>query len=256
MIETHGGNVLYDTGPQYSVNDDHTSNDAGNRIIVPFLRARGIDRLDTMIVSHNDNDHSGGAMSILQSLPVAVTRSSLALDTPIVRASTTHIRCLPGQSWTSDGVRFDLLAPPPDVYLAHEGKAQAKPNARSCVLRVATAGHVMLLTADIERPQEGALVERARDAIAADVMLVPHHGSRTSSSDVFLDAVHPALAIVQAGYLNRFGHPRPDVLARYAARGIPVARNDQDGAITVTMDDDGIAVDRYRLSHPRYWYDR
>jgi hypothetical protein len=115
-----------------------------------------------------------------------------------------------------------------DVYLPREGKALAKPNARSCVLRVTAAGHAMLLTADIEMPQEGALIERQKDAIAADVMLVPHHGSRTSSTAAFLDAVHPQLAIVQAGYLNRFGHPRPDVLARYAARGIPVLRNDRD----------------------------
>ena len=93
----------------------------------------------------------------------------------------------------------------------------------------------MLLTADIERPQELALVERRPAALVADVMLVPHHGSRTSSSDAFLDTVRPSAAIVQAGYLNRFGHPRPDVMARYAARGIDVLRNDRDGAITVTI---------------------
>jgi competence protein ComEC len=251
MIETRHGNVLYDTGPQYA-----PDNDAGNRIIVPFLRARGIDRLDTMIVSHNDSDHSGGALSILQALPVALTRSSLALDVPIVRASIDHIRCLPGQSWSIDGVRFDLIAPSPDVYLPREGKALAKPNARSCVLRVSAAGHVVLLTADIEKPQETALIERQKDAIVADVMLVPHHGSRTSSSDAFLDAVHPRLAIVQAGYLNRFGHPRPDVLVRYATRDIAVLRNDRDGAITITMSSSGIDVDRHRDSHRRYWYER
>ncbi len=92
--------------------------------------------------------------------------------------------------------------------------------------------------------------------LAADVLLVPHHGSRTSSSDAFLDAVAPRLAIVQAGYLNRFGHPRPDVLARYAARGIPVLRNDRDGAITVTMGPSGVDVARYRDTHRRYWYGR
>jgi competence protein ComEC len=124
------------------------------------------------------------------------------------------------------------------------------------VLRVQAAGHVMLLTADIERPQENALVERNRSPLASDVMLVPHHGSRTSSSDGFLDAVHPSLAIVQDGYLNRFGHPRPDVLARYDAHGIEVLRNDRDGAVTIVMSTRGIEVDRYRESHRRYWYDR
>lgn len=251
LVETHATNTLYDTGPSYS-----PDNDAGNRIIVPFLRARGIARLDTMVVSHNDNDHSGGALSVLQALAVAEVRSSLAFESPIVRASPDHVRCESGQSWASDGVRFDLLGPPPDVYLSREGKALAKPNARSCVLRVEAQGRVMLLTADIEKSQEAAIVERHRERIAANAMLVPHHGSRTSSTAVFLDAVHPKLAIVQAGYLNRFGHPRPDVLARYAARDIDVLRNDRDGAITVTLRRDGIDVDRYRTSHRRYWYDR
>ncbi len=251
LVETTTGNVLYDTGPVYG-----PGNDAGNRVIVPFLRARGIAALDTMIVSHNDNDHSGGALSVLQAIPVWRVTSSLALDTPIVRASPSHRRCESGQSWTVDGVRFDLLGPPPEVYEARDGKAFAKPNARSCVLRVQTRGRVLLLTADIEKPQEAAIVERHRAAIASDVLMVPHHGSRTSSSDAFLDAVHPSIAIVQAGYLNRFGHPRPDVLARYDARRIDVLRNDRDGAVTVTTSGDGLAIDRYRDSHRRYWYDR
>ena len=246
VIETHASTTLYDTGPSYT-----PDNDAGKRIVVPFLRAKGIASLHTMIVSHNDNDHSGGALSVLQAMPVAQVRSSLAFDSPIVRGSTRHTRCTTGQSWTIDDVRFDLLAPPDDVY-----GTPAKPNARSCVLRVEAHGLVMLLTADIEKPQEAAIVERHREAIASDAMLVPHHGSRTSSTDRFLDATHPSLAIVQAGYLNRFGHPRPDVLARYASRGIAVLRNDRDGAITVTMGGGGIAVDRYRESHRRYWYDR
>ena len=251
VIETQATSTLYDTGPSYA-----PDNDAGSRIIVPFLRARGIATLDTLVVSHNDNDHSGGALSVLRSVDVRQVFSSLAFETPIVRASPRHTRCEAGQRWDADGVRFDLLAPSADVYLPREGKALAKPNARSCVLRVEAQGRVMLLTADIEKPQEAAIVERARDAIAADAMLVPHHGSRTSSTAAFLDAVHPTLAIVQAGYLNRFGHPRPDVLARYDARGIDVLRNDRDGAITVTMRRDGLVVDRYRTSHRRYWYDR
>jgi competence protein ComEC len=249
LVETHGTNTLYDTGPTFS-----PENDAGSRIIAPFLRAHGIATLDTMVVSHNDNDHSGGALSVLKSVTVNEVYSSLAFDSPIVRASTRHVRCEAGQAWTVDGVRFDLLGPPADVYLPREGKALAKPNARSCVLRVAVQGRVALLTADIEKPQEAAIVERSRDALAADVLMVPHHGSRTSSTDAFIDAVHPSLAIVQAGYLNRFGHPRPDVLARYTARDIDVLRNDRDGAITVTLERDGITVDRYRASHRRYWY--
>ena len=250
LVETHGTDVLFDTGPVYA-----PDNDAGSRIVVPFLRVRGIARLDTLVVSHNDNDHSGGALSVLAGVDVALVRSSLALETPIVRAAPRHERCAPGQRWMVDDVRFELLAPPPEVYAVTSGKA-IKANARSCVLRVEAGGRVMLLTADIEKPQEAWLVDRQRDALACDAMLVPHHGSRTSSTDAFLDATHPTLAIVQAGYLNRFGHPRPDVIARYDARGITVLRNDRDGAITVSMTRGTMTVDRYRESHRRYWYDR
>ncbi len=255
LIETHATRVLYDTGPQYAA-QPAVGNDAGNRIIVPFLRARGIDHLDAMIVSHNDNDHSGGALSILQAMPVDVARSSLSFESPIVRASLRHQRCLAGQHWTSDGVSFVLLHPLPDVYAARDGKAQSKPNAKSCVLRVEAFGHSMLLTADIEKPQEAELVERNLQALRTDVLLVPHHGSRTSSSDAFLDATAPSIAIVQSGYLNRFNHPRPDVMARYEARAIPVLRNDRDGAITVTLAASGVSIARYRQDHPRYWYGR
>ena len=254
LIETHATRVLYDTGPQYGARP--AGNDAGSRIIVPYLRARGIDRLDAMIVSHNDSDHSGGALAILQSLPVDIVRSSLAIESAIVRASPQHRRCNAGQQWMSDGVNFELMHPLPDAYAPHDGKAPVKPNAKSCVLRVEAGGHSMLLTADIEKPQEAELVERNRDSLRTDVLLVPHHGSRTSSSDRFLDATNPSIAIVQSGYLNRFGHPRPDVLARYAERTIPVLRNDADGAITVTLAAHGVAIERYRERHPRYWYGR
>ena len=251
LVETHGTTTLFDTGPSYA-----PASDAGSRVIAPYLRAIGVARLDVLVVSHNDNDHSGGALSVLKAVTVDRVVSSLELDTPIVRASRDHVRCEAGQAWSVDGVRFELLAPDPAVYATRVGRPPAKPNARSCVLRVEAHGRVALLTADIERPQEAALVERRSDALAADVLTVPHHGSGTSSSDAFLDAVRPSLALVQAGYLNRFGHPRADVLERYAARGIDVLRNDRDGAITVTLGGDAMTVDRYRTSHARYWHAR
>lgn len=251
LIETHATQLLYDTGPQYG-----PGTDAGNRIVVPFLRARGIDRLDAMVVSHNDSDHSGGALTILQAMPVTALVSSLALEHPIVRAAKTHGRCLAGQRWARDGVRFEWLHPLADAYESREGRSLLKPNARSCVLRVEAGGHAMLLTADIEKPQEAGLVARHGRSLRTDVLLVPHHGSATSSSSAFLDAAAPSIAIVQAGYLNRFGHPRADVMARYRERAIPVLRNDTEGAITVTLAASGISVERYRQVHRRYWYGR
>ena len=251
LIETHATQLLYDTGPQYG-----PGNDAGSRVIVPFLRARGIERLDAMIVSHNDSDHSGGALTILQSMPVTMLLGSLASESPVVRASKAHGRCLAGQRWASDGVRFEWLHPLPSAYVTRAGGSPTKPNAMSCVLRVEAGGHAMLLTADIEKAQEAGLVARHGRSLRTDVLLVPHHGSGTSSSDAFLDASEPSIAIVQAGYLNRFGHPRADVMARYRERAIPVLRNDADGAITVTLSANGISIERYRQEHRRYWYGR
>ena len=252
LVETRNANVLYDTGPQYSA-----ENDSGNRVILPYLRARGIARLDAMIVSHNDSDHSGGALAIIQALPIAQVRSSLGFDSAIVRASRVHERCVAGQRWVADGVSFELIHPLPAIYAPREGKAQVKPNAKSCVLRVSVGTHSALLTGDIEKPQELELLARsAHDALRADVLLVPHHGSMTSSSELFLDAVRPDIALIQSGYRNRFGHPRADVLARYVARGASIWRNDRDGAMTITFDDAGVHGELYRTTHARYWYGR
>ena len=247
VIETATHRILYDTGPRYA-----PDNDAGLRVIVPYLRARGIGRLDAMIVSHNDSDHSGGALSVLRSLPVARVTSSLATTSAIVRESSHHVPCIDGQRWSHDGVDFAMLHPLAQVY-AVDG---IKPNAKSCVLRITAGSHAMLLTGDIEKPQELELVARRAADLRADVLLVPHHGSRTSSSDPFLDVVGPDIAIAQAGYLNRFGHPRPDVLARYDAHRIGVLRTDRDGAVTVVLRDAGVELSRYREIHRRYWYDR
>lgn len=243
VIETRTTRLLYDTGPAYG-----SGSDAGMRIVLPFLRSRGIARIDTLVVSHDDNDHAGGASSVVAGLPVGETLASLSSGHPLSIAVPTLVPCRAGQHWTVDGVRFAMLHPDSE-------NATARPNARSCVLRVEAHGRSLLLTGDIERPQESALVERRPDALASDVLLVPHHGSRTSSSGPFLDAVRPSTAIVQAGYLNRFGHPRADVLARYTERAIDVARTDHDGAILVQIDPGGVSIARYRTSHARYWSD-
>ena len=157
-----------------------------------------------------------------------------------------HQPCLAGQGWTWDGVRFEVLHPTPaDVATA------TKPNAVSCVLRVQDAqGRSALLTGDIEAPQEAALLQRQGNALASTVLIVPHHGSRTSSTAAFLDAVQPEKAVVQAGYRSRFGHPAPDVLARYADRRIDVVRTDQCGA---WLWHDGAAACT-RDVRRRYWH--
>jgi competence protein ComEC len=250
VVETAAHTLLFDSGPRSS-----ETNDAGARLLVPLLRAMGVRRLDALVVSHSDADHAGGARSILDAVPVATLWSSLAVDHPVVQralATGTAWRCAPGLAWTWDDVRFTLLHPP----LASYGDAALKPNDRSCVLRIEADGRVALLPGDVEARSESLLLDAGPDALRADVLLVPHHGSRTSSTPAFIDAVAPALAIVPAGYRNRFGHPRADVIARYVSRGIGIARTDRDGAVTVALGGSGtLAWTGERARRARYWRD-
>ena len=243
LVRTHGHLLVYDSGPQYTVDSD-----AGQRVLLPLLRARGEPRIDMLLLSHRDTDHVGGATSLLAGHPVAALRSSLepghALLLQAAQLGLPHTGCAAGQRWDWDGVRFELLHPlaadlPGADRDAASPAASIKPNALSCVLRVLDAqGRSALLTGDIETAQEAALLQRlggdpanpANPTLASTVLLVPHHGSRTSSSAAFLDAVQPRTAVVQAGYRSRYGHPAPDVLLRFTERGITVVRSDQCGA--------------------------
>ena len=196
-----------------------------------------------MVVSHQDTDHLGGALTVLETFEVRTLASSLqaghALNTLVPEA----VRCAAGRHWEWDGVRFEFLHPPP-------GWEGARRNNQSCVLRVEAGGSSILLTGDIERFAENILVEKN---VKADVLLVPHHGSRTSSSEPFIAAVAPRWAIVPAGYRNRFGHPTRDVLARYEGAGVRVLRTDLDGAISIALKQDFVRVGAQRSLHPRYW---
>lgn len=225
LVRTRRHLLVYDTGPAYTPEAD-----AGGRVLLPLLRVRGETRVDLLMLSHRDSDHVGGAATLLAGMPVAALSSSLAEDHPLRQAATQrglpHVPCVAGQRWHWDGVAFELLHPTTqDPALPH------KPNALSCVLRVQAAdGASALLTGDIEAAQETALLRRDAGMLRSDVLLVPHHGSKTSSTAAFLDAVQPGVAVVQAAYRSRFGHPAPPVLARYADRGITVVRSDRCGA--------------------------
>jgi competence protein ComEC len=248
VVETATHALVYDIGPRFG-----DAGDAGGRLIVPVLRALGIRALDALIVSHQDLDHSGGALSLLAVVPARTLWSSLPIEHPIVQRAAGQgsvRRCDPGRSWTWDGVRFTMLHPPPD-----DRADDVKANDRSCVLRIEASARAALLVGDIEARSEALLVREQAPALRADVLVVPHHGSRTSSTPAFIDAVAPRVAIVAAGYRNRFGHPRPDVVARYERAGATVLRTDRDGAITVMLRHDAPRADAARLAHRRYWYD-
>jgi competence protein ComEC len=239
LVRTARYSLLYDAGPRYS-----RESDAGHRVLVPALRAMG-ERPNTLVLSHSDSDHVGGARALLAAQPQMRLISSLAPDHELLRTRAEPLACRAGQRWEWDGVRFEILHP------SQEDAARLrKPNALSCVLHVQGEQSAALLTGDLEAAQEAALVERA--AVRADWLLVPHHGSRTSSSAALLDAVQPRWAVVQAAYRNRFGHPASDVMARYEARSIEVVQSSRCGAATWRSDAPQ-SMDCLRQTVPRYW---
>ena len=247
VVRTHRHVLVYDTGPRW-----HGSADAGGRIVAPFLRHEGIVRVDRLVVSHQDLDHAGGAASLAQAVPVARIVSSLRDGHPLfdVAAGVPAQRCEAGQRWTRDGVDFAVLHPAPEAYV----DARAKTNDLSCVVAIDAGGTRVLLAGDIEARSEARLVRASPDALAAQVLVVPHHGSRTSSTPGFVAAVDPAIAIFTPGYRNRFGHPRPDVVARYVARGAHALRTDFDGAVGFDIGPAGVTeVERARVEFARYW---
>ena len=240
LVRTAQHVLLYDAGPRYS-----SDMDAGQRVVVPLLQALDA-RLDRLVLSHRDADHTGGAQSVLAQHPRAELLGSLPARSALAQRAG-YRDCEAGQSWTWDGVHFEVLHP------AQTGPTRAASNAWSCVLRVRTTHSSVLLTGDIEAREETELVQRLGAALQSDVMLVPHHGSRTSSTVAWLDAVRPRWAWVQAGYRNRFGHPAADVMARYESRGIQVLETARCGAIQWASDRPTQMVCE-RDQRRRYWH--
>lgn len=241
--QTAGHDLIYDTGPQFSPDAN-----SGNRILLPYLRAAGVRRLDGLILTHEDKDHAGGALSLLDGLPVDWTASSLPEDHPF-REAPGHRPCIDGQAWEWDGVRFEMLHPDAAGY----EKTKRKSNDMSCVLKVTAGEASMLLTGDIETISEQALSKRHGERLRADVLLAPHHGSRTSSSPEFIAAVGAKTVIFPVGYRNRFRHPNAEVLRRYEAAGAQLLRTDRDGAVTVRFGvSRGLTLERE--ARRRYWH--
>jgi len=248
LVRTARHAMLYDAGPRYS-----RDSDAGHRVLVPLLRALGIEP-DLLVLSHGDSDHVGGAAAVL-AMHAGMELLSSIEPGHALRALRTGRRCEAGQRWVWDGVEFTVLHPVAADYLARH-----RPNALSCVLRIrstatpARPAATALLTGDIELAQELRLVLQGA-ALDADLLLVPHHGSRTSSSAAFLDAVAPRVALVQSGYRNRFGHPAAIPMGRYHERQIPVFDSPQCGAMAWRSDAPAV-VTCHRSEQPRYWHHR
>ncbi|MDO8351248.1 MAG: DNA internalization-related competence protein ComEC/Rec2 [Gallionella sp.] len=239
--------LLYDTGPDFSGEAD-----SGNRILIPGLRAMGISTLDGVILSHDDIDHTGGTASILQAMPV----NWVSFSQPITQLKSVSVipvetrRCREGDRWNWDGVQFEILHP------GQNNRAKPHDNEQSCVLRISAGNQHILLTGDIGKHSEQRLLRDHADQLAASLLVAPHHGSASSSNIAFVAAVLPDYAVFTAGYRNRFGHPKPEVLQRYADSGAQLLRSDRDGAILVEMNARELTVERYRKTHHRYWTHR
>lgn len=234
LVRTRGHAVLYDMGP--AVVDGF---DAGERAVLPALHALGVRRLDLLVASHADADHAGGLEAIRRRFPrtptLAPEGSGLGRTRP----------CLAGATWQADGVTFRFLHPPPHFpYLRNES---------SCVLRVETRHGAALLTGDIGEVIEHGLVARQPDLIAADVVVVAHHGSGGSSDAGFIAATGARHALVSAGHGNRFGHPHPDVLARWHIAGADTISTAEGGALRVRLQMGGEGLEWQRATHPRLW---
>ncbi|MDP3357018.1 MAG: DNA internalization-related competence protein ComEC/Rec2 [Polaromonas sp.] len=240
LVRTATHTLVYDAGPRFS-----RESDAGHRVLVPLLRALG-DRVDTVVLSHRDSDHVGGAPAVLAMQPQAALLSSIE-DSHELQALRPATRCVAGQRWQWDGVTFEVLHPRASDY-----DAAARSNAMSCVLRITNGVQSALLAGDLELAQEERMVA-AGTLLRADLLLVPHHGSKTSSGAAFLDAVQPSVALAQVGYRNRFGHPALPVLERYRERGIRVFDSPACGAMHWSSLQPGtVACQRQQAT--RYWH--
>lgn len=246
LVESESHALLYDTGPRFA-----SGADAGGRIVLPYLRWRGIDALDLLVISHLDSDHSGGAASILAAMRVGGVLTSIDAADPSLRGARAARRCEAGQGVDLGAMRIDVLHP-----AAADYQRRLPSNAASCVLRVRLGSIRLLLTGDLPAREEAELTRRENDLLV-DWLSVPHHGSRSSSTEVLLDATRPRWASVQAGYRNRFGHPDAQVVDRYMARAVHVVRSDESGAAQWRFLGDGtVDLHRWRASAHRYWHDR
>jgi len=234
VVQTRGHVLIFDTGPRW-----RNGSAAARVSLLPWLHARGIRRIDRLVLSHDDSDHTGGTRALRDSLPVDAVMAG-----PRVRLQPQPARCRRGERWRWDGVEFNVLHPAQET--------SGRDNDDSCVLRIAGAGGSVLLLADPETDAEKELLSQP---LAADVVLVPHHGSRTSSAAPFVAAVAARLGIVSAGFGNRWNLPDDGVVARWQAAGTTVLSTADAGAITVRFapGPGGIEIRAQRLDSRRWW---
>jgi len=233
VVQTHSHTLVFDVGARFS-----SRLNAGDAVVVPFLRQQGISAIDTLIISHDDNDHMGGFPSVRNAIKVR----RLVSNVPLSRNAEA---CVQGDSWQWDEVAFEVLHPGPG--------AGGDRNNDSCVLMVHSGPTRLLIPGDIEKPAELELVKDYGERLQANYLVAPHHGSRTSSSREFLAAVRPQWILVPAGHLNRYHHPSARVTRRYAGSGIAWLVTGEVGAIEIDTASTDTRPSGFRIMHARYW---
>ena len=236
VVQTQNHLLVFDAGAKYS-----SQFDRGRDVVLPFLHNQGAERLDILLISHADNDHIGGAKAILEALPVRRLLTSVPEKLP----GFGPRYCKAGQHWVWDGVSFNMLSPEPGVF---QGE-----NNNSCVLKIDSIPGAILLTGDIEAEAEQWLAKVYSKRLKADVLVAPHHGSKTSSSAVFLDNVRPGNILIPAGYRNRFGFPHQEVLQRYHRIGAKIFNVASLGALSVELPAKTLKVKSQLLARGKYW---
>jgi competence protein ComEC len=241
LVRTKTHALLYDAGARYP-----SEFDLGKAAVLPTLHAFGVARLDRIVISHGDNDHAGGAPAVARAFPDA----DLVGGEP-GRGGLGLRQCIAGESWSWDGVRFRVLSPPADALGPPDPRGD---NDRSCVLLVEGDDGRLLLPGDASaRVEPRILAAIGRDGKPL-TLGVAHHGSRSASSASFIAALKPALAVVSAGWRNRFGHPHPEVVERFRKAHVPLRETAIDGALTITFGPDGAPLVRAEREHRhRYW---
>ncbi len=232
VVQTQHHVLIFDTGPPMGKYDD-----AGGRVILPFLQAVGISNIDTLVISHGDSDHIGGAFTLLKNRQVEKILTSVPTRFP----NNTAMTCQAGQTWEWDGVVFRMLYPTADFL--------GQNNNSSCVLKIETKQGAVLLTGDIEKPAEMYLVEQAAPLLPAKILVAPHHGSRTSSTPDFVSLVHPSYVLFPTGYKNRYRFPDPMIVARYQQMGASTINAPESGAILFELG----GVNALRITKQREW---
>ena len=237
VIQTAENTLVFDTGAKYSAKSD-----IALLVILPYLKGEGIKRIDRLIISHGDNDHAGGAKTLLTNVPV----NHLVTSVPELFQGYKPLPCEEGIDWKLDGVKFEFLSPAQNTLF--EG------NEASCVLKVSSANGSVLLPGDIEKGTEQSLLQYKRKQLKADVLIAPHHGSKTSSTIQFIKAVNPRYVLFPVGYRNRFGFPKQQVVGRYISQHIKGFDTATHGALTVRFSDGlNIEVGSYRQDSARFW---